>query len=120
MVHKIFKYFIGCKDNKEIRPLSIFFPEMSFIYKRYSDKTKCMYFMIKDEKTNDKHLTIWEKITNIIKKINSELTYNKEYLRAEKNSTQRKAFNVFIYRFISANCLIQFIEKMENIILKNV
>ena len=28
-------------------PLCTFFPEMS-IYKRYSDKTKCMYFMIKD------------------------------------------------------------------------
>ena len=37
-----FKYFIGCKDNKEIRPACILFPEMS-IYKRYSDKTKCMY-----------------------------------------------------------------------------
>ena len=43
------KYFIGYKDNKEIRPLCIFFPKTS-IYKRYSDKTKCMYFMIKDEK----------------------------------------------------------------------
>ena len=28
-----FKYFVGCKDNKKIRPLCIFFPEMS-IYKR--------------------------------------------------------------------------------------
>ena len=48
-----FKYFIGCTDNKEIRPLCIFFPEMS-IYKRYFDKTKCMYFMIKDENIFDK------------------------------------------------------------------
>ena len=30
-----FKYFIGYKDNIEIRPSCIFFPEMS-IYKRYS------------------------------------------------------------------------------------
>ena len=44
-----FKYFIGYKDNKKIRPLRILFPEMS-IYKIYSDKTKCVYFMIKDEK----------------------------------------------------------------------
>ena len=44
-----FKYFIGYKDNKEIGPLCIFFPEMS-LYKRFSDKTKCMYFMIEDEK----------------------------------------------------------------------
>ena len=32
-----FKYFIGYKDNKEIKTLSIFFPVVS-IYKRYSDK----------------------------------------------------------------------------------
>ena len=44
-----FKYFIAYEDNKEIRPLCIVFPEMS-ICKRYSDKIKCMYFMIKDEK----------------------------------------------------------------------
>ena len=50
------------------------------IYKRYSDKTKCMYFMIKDEKIFDKYVTIWEKVSNIIKK-NSELIYNKEYLK---------------------------------------
>ena len=27
-------------------------------YKRYSGKTKCMYFMIKDEKKIDKYMTI--------------------------------------------------------------
>ena len=41
-----FRYFIGYEDNKEIRPLCIFFPEMG-IYKSYSDKTK---YMNKDEK----------------------------------------------------------------------
>ena len=46
---KAFKYFIGYKDNKEIIPLCIFYPEVS-IYKRYSGKTKCMSFMIKGEK----------------------------------------------------------------------
>ena len=59
-----FKYFIGYKDNKEIRPLCIFFPEMS-IQKRYSDKTKCMYFTINDEKKLI--MTIREKVSNIIK-----------------------------------------------------
>ena len=63
-----FKYFIGYKYNKEIRPLCTFFPEMS-ICKRYSDKTKCMYFMIKNEKIFDKYMKIWEKVSNIIKKI---------------------------------------------------
>ena len=62
-----FKYFIGYKDNKEIRPLCIFFPEMC-IYKRYSDKTICMDFMIKDENLFDKCMIIWEKVSNIIKK----------------------------------------------------
>ena len=52
-----FKYFIAYEDNKEIRPLCIFFPEMS-IFKRYSDKIKCMYFMIKDKKI-DKYVTVW-------------------------------------------------------------
>ena len=62
-----FKSFIGYKDNKEIRPLCIFFPEMS-IYKRYSNKTKYMYFMIKDEKIFDKYITIWKKASDIMKK----------------------------------------------------
>ena len=31
-------------------------------YKRYSDKTKCMYFMTNDEKSFDKYMTIWEKL----------------------------------------------------------
>ena len=51
------------------------------IYKTYSDKTKCMYFMIKGGKSFDKRLTIFEKVSNIIKKFNSELIYNKKYLK---------------------------------------
>ena len=41
-------------------------PEMS-IYKRYSDETKCMYFMKKDGKIFDKYVIIWENVGNIIK-----------------------------------------------------
>ena len=70
-----FKYFIGYKDNKKIRPLCIFFPEMS-TYKRYFDKTKCIYFVIKDYNIFDKYMKIWGKVSNVIKKINSELIYN--------------------------------------------
>ena len=55
-----FKYFIGYKDNKEIRSLCIFVLGM-IIYERYSNKTKCMYFMIKDEKCLDKCMTIFVK-----------------------------------------------------------
>ena len=64
-----------------------------YIYKIYFDKTKCMYFMVKDDQ-----LKIWEKVSNIIKKIDSELIHNKKNLKAKKNSTQKKAFNVFIYQ----------------------
>ena len=75
----------------------MFFPEMS-IYKRYSDKTKYMYFMIKGEKFFDKCMTTWEKVSNIIKNFNSKLIYNKKYQKLKRDSTQKKAFNVFIYQ----------------------
>ena len=55
------------------------------IHKRYFDKTKCMYFMIKDKKLFNKYIKIWEKVSNTIKiKFNSELMYNKQYLKAKK------------------------------------
>ena len=44
--NKDFKYFIGYKDAKKIRPLCIFLPKMS-AYRRDFDKTKCMSFLIK-------------------------------------------------------------------------
>ena len=52
------------------------------IYKTYSNKTKCMYFMIKYERSFDKYMRIREKNSYvIIKKFNSELIYNKKYLK---------------------------------------
>ena len=66
------------------------------IYKIYSDKTKSIYFMIKDEKYFDKYMTVWENVSNmIIKNIDSELKYNKKYLKADL--TKRKVSNAFIY-----------------------
>ena len=38
----------------------------------------------------DKYITIWEKVRTIIKKFNSELIYNKKYLKAKKSE---KRFN---------------------------
>ena len=56
------------------------------IYKRYFDKTKCMYFMIKDEQKLTNYMKNWEKRSNVIKSnVNSELIYNKKYLKAKKN-----------------------------------
>ena len=41
-------------------------------------------------------MTIWEKLSNIIiKKINSELIYNKKYLKAEKRFNTKESFQCF-------------------------
>ena len=55
--------------------------------------------MIKDENLFDNYMTIWEKVINVIKqKFNSELIYNRKYLKAEKDLTQKNVFSVFIYQ----------------------
>ena len=91
-----FNYYIGYKDNKEIRPLCIFFPEMSR-FKRYSNKTKYMCFMIEDEKSCDKYMKIWEKFSHVLKtNFNSELIYNKTHLKPEKRFNTKK-LSTFIY-----------------------
>ena len=54
--------------EQEIRSLCTFFSETS-IFKRHSEKTKRMYFMIKNESIFDKYLIIWEKVSNVIKQI---------------------------------------------------
>ena len=41
-----------------------------------------MYFVIKVDNFFDKYMRNWEKVSNIIKKINSELIYNQKYLKA--------------------------------------
>ena len=90
-----FTYFIGYIDNKDIRPLCIFFSEVS-ICKRFSDKTKCMYFMIKYEIFFYKYMTIWEKVSSIIiKKFNSQFVYNKKYLKAEIRFNTKENFQFF-------------------------
>ena len=48
--------------------------------KRVFDKTKCMYFFIKDEKLLKIYNKIWKKVSNIIKKVfDSRPVYNKKY-----------------------------------------
>ena len=45
---KAFKYFIGYKDDKEIRPLFTFVPRMS-VYRWDFDEIKYMSLLIKDD-----------------------------------------------------------------------
>ena len=91
------------------------------IYKRYFDKTKCLYFVIKDEKIFDKCMKIWEKVSIIIKKINSKLIYNKKYLKAEKKFNIKESFQCFyipvilidsVYRKDGIDYSIVFLEKI--------
>ena len=47
-------------------------------------------------KKNDNYMTIWEKVSNIIKKkINNELLYHKKYLNAEKRFNMKESFQCF-------------------------
>ena len=62
-----FKYFMGYRGGKKVKPLCIFLPKTS-AYRRDFDKTKCMSFFIKDEKLLEKYNEIWKKVSNIIKK----------------------------------------------------
>ena len=38
-------------------------------YRINFNKAKFMYFMIKEEKVFDKYMEIWEKLSNVIKKL---------------------------------------------------
>ena len=40
-------------------------------------------------------MTIWEKVSNMITKINSELIYNKKYLKAGKRFNTKESFQCF-------------------------
>ena len=67
------KYIIGYKYAKKIWPLLIF-----FYCQRDFDNTKCMSSQTKDEKLLEKHNEIWQKVSNISKKIfDGNPIYNK-------------------------------------------
>ena len=73
---KGFRYIIGYKDARKIRPLCIFPPKMS-AYRWDFDETENMSFLIKENELLEKYNEIWEKVKNSIKKeFDSELVYN--------------------------------------------
>ena len=60
-------------------------------YRRDFDKTKCMSFLIKDEKLLEKYNEIWKKFSNIIKKeLDSKAVYNEKYLKTKIKSYNGK------------------------------
>ena len=88
MVKKRFKFFIGYRDAKKIRPLCIFLPNMT-AYRKDFDETKYMSFLIKNDELLVKYNEIWEIFKN-----NSEPVYNEKYLKAEKNTTTKKSIQI--------------------------
>ena len=59
------------------------------------DKTKCMYFLIKDENVFDKYGETWGKVSYITKKkFNRELRHYKIFIKVEKNQHKR---NLLLY-----------------------
>ena len=56
-----------------------------------------MYFMIKDETFLDKYMRIWEKISNMRKKVNGKINYDKKYLEAERKSQHKRKLAMFLY-----------------------
>ena len=85
----VFKYFIGYKDVKKVRPLCILLPKISQ-YRRDFDETKYMPFLIKENALSEKYNKIWENVSNSIKKIDGEPVYNEKYLQTKLKSYKRK------------------------------
>ena len=87
---KGFKYLIGYKDDKKVRPLWISLRKMS-AYRKDFDETKCMSFLIKDDELLEKYNEIWETVKNSInKEVDSEPVCNEKYLRAIMKSFNGK------------------------------
>ena len=72
------------KMIKKIIHVCICCPKIN-IFSRDFDKTKYIYFLIKEEKAFEKHNEIWEKVSNISgKEFNNKLVYNEKHLKAVK------------------------------------
>ena len=75
-------------------------------------KTKCMMFLIKDEKLLQKYNKIWEKVCNIIKnKFVIKPVYNKQYLNYLK--TKIKVYNK--KKPIQVSVVIKYQRKIHNV-----
>ena len=65
-------------------PLHGMLPKTSAYAKSYDGQLKWMYFLIEDDDLIKKYNTIWNKVSaDIRKKFNSELVWNKEFLKTK-------------------------------------
>ena len=79
-----FKYFIGFKEGKIVKPLCIILPQMTGYIKYFENGGKNMSFVIKDDDVLDKYNEIWDKIKETLGiKFYSMPGYDEKYIKAK-------------------------------------
>ena len=79
-----FKYFIGYREGKIVKPLYIILPQMSGYIKYFQNGGKNMSFMIKDDNILDKYNEILNKIKETLSiKFHSKPVYDQRYIKAK-------------------------------------
>ena len=87
---KGFKYFIGYKDTKKIKPLCIFLPKMR-AYRKDFYEINYISFLIKHDELLKEYNKIRKKVKNNLKKeFDSEPVYNEKYVKAKIKSYNGK------------------------------
>ena len=81
---KVYKYYIGYKEDEIVRSLCIILPQMSERIKYFENGGKNMSFLIKIDKMWEKYEEIWDVIKNKLGiKFHSKPIYEKIYLKAK-------------------------------------
>ena len=60
--HNPFKYFIGCNDNNNIRPLYLFLSQTTGYINKFDKNKTTMFLMVKDMQLLKSYNKIWKKI----------------------------------------------------------
>ena len=79
-----FKYFIGYKEGKIIKPLCIILLQMTGYIKHFENGGKNMSFIVKDDMHLNKYNEIWNKIKETLSiKFHSMPVYDEKYIKAK-------------------------------------
>ena len=79
-----FKYFIGYKEGKIIKPLCIILLQMTGYIKYFENGGKNMSFIVKDDMHLNKYNEIWNKIKETLSiKFHSRPVYDEKYIKAK-------------------------------------
>ena len=79
-----FKYFIGYKEGKIVKPLCIILPQIIGYIKYFENGGKNMSFVIKDDDVLEKYNEIWSKINGELNiKFHSMPAYDEKYIKTK-------------------------------------